>query len=92
MSPSEQLMRAELDSLPDLALAVEDPRTAEQVLLVIAVLTAIWEQHAPDAKSRCLQCRMTGRRWLWRKRQPCAVRVFFDRYRLSVPRPLEPSR
>jgi len=25
MSPSEQLMRAELDSLPDLALAVEEP-------------------------------------------------------------------
>jgi hypothetical protein len=84
MSPSEQHLRGELAGLQDLALVVDDPRMAEQMLLVLGVVTAIWELHQVDAKRRCLLCRPSGRRVLWRQRQPCTVPAVFKKYRLDV--------
>jgi hypothetical protein len=84
MSPSEQHLRAELDGLEDLALVIEDPRMAEQLLRVVGVVTKVWALHQVNANDKCLRCREPGKRVL-RKRQQCAVREIYDGLGVRVP-------
>jgi hypothetical protein len=85
VSPDEEDGQGELAGLQDLALVVEDPRMAEQMMLVLGVVTAIWGLHQVDAKRRCLLCRPSGCRLLWRQHQPCTVHAVFKEYRLELP-------
>jgi hypothetical protein len=85
MSPAEQHRRAELASLQDVAMIIEDRAVAEQVIRVSGVIIALRELHEVDPRQRCLLCRPAGRRVVRRRRQSCTVHEVFDTYRLTVP-------
>jgi hypothetical protein len=84
MSPAERHVRVDLNDLRDLALVVEDPGMAEQMLLLVGLVTKVWELHQLDSKIRCLRCRSPGSRVVWRRRQDCAVREIYDEFRLNI--------
>jgi hypothetical protein len=84
MSAAEQDARAEISSLHDLAMVIEDRDVAERLIRVTGAIVAAHDLHEVDARLRCLLCRPSGRLVLWRRRQPCTVREVLEDYRLDV--------
>lgn len=74
----------ELIDLQDLGLLIDDRDTAERLIRVVGSLAELYEVHAFDGRGRCSLCRPSGRRVLWRRRQPCSVRQALASYRVSM--------
>jgi hypothetical protein len=65
-------------------MVVEDRDVAERLIRAIRAIVAMRDLHDVDIESRCLVCRPSGRRVVWRRRQPCIVQEVFETCRLDV--------